>query len=150
MTGSTLADLIAKLPVFKVFSRSVQEQIASMDNNFLRFHANEPIVREMSRERDFFILIRGSARVTRNKKPDQIIATLRPGAIIGEMAFLSGATRSSNVICNENGVVVMRVTELSLAQMSPEVREQIKDSLIELLVERVNEMNDRLLRLASK
>ncbi len=149
MSKTTLVELIGKLPVFKVSSRSVQEQIAAMEHTFLRYQGNEAIVRELSQDRDFYILIQGTARVTRNKNPNQVITNLRPGAIIGEMAYLSGAPRSTNVIANGNGAVAMRINEEILLRMSPEVREQIKDSLIELLVDRVNEMNERLLRLSS-
>ncbi|MBF0620569.1 MAG: cyclic nucleotide-binding domain-containing protein [Magnetococcales bacterium] len=140
-----LVELIGRIPIFKIFSPQVQRSIASMKHTFIRYNENEFIVRQNTKEKSFFIMIRGTARVTLNEQPNKIIANLGAGAIFGEMAFLSGAPRSTNVIANEPDTVVMRVTDETFRTVPLEVRDQLKDRLIDILVARINSLNEQLI-----
>ena len=71
------------------------------------------------------------------------IATLKPGAIFGEMSFLSNKPRSSDVIANED-VLVIKMDNDFFKKINHELKDKVKNYLIELLVERLNNVNESL------
>ncbi|NGZ29319.1 MAG: cyclic nucleotide-binding domain-containing protein, partial [Magnetococcales bacterium] len=133
-----LMDFICRIPLFQSLSLGEKRRIAESEKTFIRFDAGEFVIREGANSSGFFVLISGTVKVTRNDLPNKVIALLRAGTIFGEMAFLTGQRRSTNVIANEDGVVVMKLDNQVMAQMSGELRDKIKDKLIELLVKRLN------------
>lgn len=141
-----LMEFICRVPLFQELATHEKRRIAETEHTFIRYDTDEYIIRQGANSVGFYVLITGTVRVNRNDLPNKIIALLKPGTIFGEMAYLTGQRRSTNVIANEDGVVVMRLDNQSLAQLSVEVRDKIKDRLIELLVKRLNQMNDALIR----
>lgn len=142
-----MVDLIDRLPVFEGLTQAEKRRVAEMDTTFIRFGRDEAILREDSHGSAFYILIKGSVRVTKNDLPNRVIALLKPGTIFGEIAFLTGSPRSSNVFANEDEVVAMQISRETMDELPAATREKIKDKLIELLAGRINRMNDALVRL---
>lgn len=66
---------------------------------FLR--PGEPLMREGEAERELYILAEGELHVTLQ---DTVIATQRPGAVVGEGTFFSGQPRSATVVPSTPGV----------------------------------------------
>lgn len=64
----------------------------------------EAVVKEGDPGDSFFLLARGSVRVTRRK---DVLATLEDGAIFGEMALLSAAPRAATVTAVESADVLV-------------------------------------------
>ncbi|MGN7612876.1 cyclic nucleotide-binding domain-containing protein [Magnetococcales bacterium HHB-1] len=142
----SLVKLISKLPLFARFSMSEKRRIAGLNHIFIRYAKDEHIVNENERSDSFFIMIRGTARVTKNVAPNKVLAVIQPGQIFGEMAYLSTGVRLSNVVANETNVIAMRLDRRTLRHLTHDVREQIKDGLIQILVARINKMNDLILQ----
>ena len=66
---------------------------------FLR--QGEPLMREGDRERELFILADGELEVVTQ---GHVIATVQPGAVVGEGTFFSGEPRSATVVPSRAGV----------------------------------------------
>ncbi|MEO5365535.1 MAG: cyclic nucleotide-binding domain-containing protein [Magnetococcus sp. WYHC-3] len=139
-----LLDLIERISLFNSFSPQEKRKMAEFEHTFLRYEPGEFIVRQLTHESSFFILIRGQVVVTRNAQPERPIATMNAGAIFGEMAFLTGEQRSSNVIA-ASPCVVMKINEMTFQRMDATMREKLKDRLIEVLVERIDKLTTKLL-----
>lgn len=63
-----------------------------------RFDAGDPVVEEAEQTETLFLILDGSAEVSRN---DQVLARLGAGDHFGEMALLSRRPRSATVTCRE-------------------------------------------------
>ena len=67
--------------------------------NYLR--VGEPLMREGDADRELFILAEGELQVSIH---DNVIATLKPGTVVGEGTFFSGQPRSATVTPSRTGV----------------------------------------------
>lgn len=76
-----------------------------------RVAAGEAIVREGEPGEAFFMLARGSVRVTKRAiapaATETVLATLGEGSIFGEMALVSGAPRGATVVAAEDSDVLV-------------------------------------------
>ena len=86
-------ELIGNVPLFRHCSRRELDQIASIADE-VDFPAGRVLTKEGGRGREFFVLVEGAAEVRRNGRR---INTMRPGDFFGEIAILSGKTRTATV-----------------------------------------------------
>ncbi|MEO5376523.1 MAG: cyclic nucleotide-binding domain-containing protein [Magnetococcus sp. DMHC-6] len=142
--------LIDNVPIFQSFSEIQKKRIANLTYLFIRYEKDEVILKQFELDSSFYILVQGSVRVTRDDLPDKIIAKLKPGSIFGEMAYLTGKPRSTHVIAHEPETIAMKLDHNNMFLLPANVRDRIKDSLIHLLVNRINQMNDALIRRTKK
>jgi serine/threonine-protein kinase len=144
--GYLLVELFAAVPLFADLSTADKSYLASRsDYTLAQFEDGDLIIKEDSLSTAFFILIRGAAKITRNSAPDRVLGNLKPGDIFGEMSYLTGQPRSANVVACGEDVIAMRLSQDLIQEMTPRIREVLKDKMIELLVQRINVMNDALL-----
>lgn len=148
MKGRTLSrdkalEIINRLKFFNKFTVFEREKIVTFHQHFCVFEKGEEIIREGRVESTFFILVSGKVRVARNSGP-VTIAMLEPGQFFGEISFLTNSARTASVIAEEDSIAIL-VDESMLDMLSAEVREKIKDKIIESLAERLDRMN-RLLQ----
>jgi len=73
-----------------------------------------------------------------------MIATLKPGAIFGEISFMNRKARPTNVIAKDKASILRLNGELFSKLKSP-TQIKLKDQYIELLVSRIAEVNNSLL-----
>ena len=107
-----------------------------MEYTFVSFDDGEGIIEEGATSTAFFILMRGSAHVTHKSNPEYVLSVLGEGDIFGEMSYLTGNSRSANVVaCGY--VMAMRLTHEVVQQMPASIREVIKDKLIEVMTRRI-------------
>ncbi|MCX7178862.1 MAG: cyclic nucleotide-binding domain-containing protein [Proteobacteria bacterium] len=146
--GYLLVELFAAVPLFADLSSDDKRYLASRtDYTLSEFEDGDLIIKEDSPSTSFFILIRGAAKITRNSAPDLVLSNLKPGDIFGEMSYLTNQPRSANVVACGEDVMAMRLSQELIQEMTPQIREVLKDKMIELLVQRINVMNDALLAL---
>ena len=93
-----------------------------------------------------FLLLKGEAVVTRNDLPKVTINTLTMGALFGEVSFLTQTPRTTNIFAKSKAKV-LKLDQKMFDKLKPETREKHKDKFIEVLVNRMSEMNTALVRL---
>jgi CRP/FNR family cyclic AMP-dependent transcriptional regulator len=110
------AELIASVPLFADCSKKELAAIAAIaDEADLR--EGTVLVTEGDRGREAFVLIEGSARVTRRGRK---VADLGPGDVVGEMALVSDVPRNATVAAGSD-VRVLVVTDRAFRQLMRDV-----------------------------
>ena len=142
----SLYEMIGDIPLFKNFSEEDKKAFAKMDHSVLAFSKGDAIIKEGENYTSLFLLIRGSAQVTR-KGYDTPVALLKAGSVFGEISFLTRKARQSNVIANEN-ILAIKIDDAFFATLDSAMRDKIKNYLIELLANRLDSMNEALSKIA--
>jgi CRP/FNR family cyclic AMP-dependent transcriptional regulator len=87
-------ELLKKVPLFAGCSKSELRELAKSADE-LDVREGTVLTREGRAGREFFVLISGTARVTRNGRK---IADVGPGDWLGEIALLTDSPRTATVI----------------------------------------------------
>lgn len=128
-TSSEILDSLAKIPLFQSLNSEERSVLAS-DAVVQDFARGERIVVEGEGGDALYILLRGSAAVTKRTNNDgreQEIAQLKSGDFFGEMSLVSGEARSATVRALED-VEVISIFKDSLAglvAMRPSLLEEL-------------------------
>ena len=86
-------ELLKKVPLFSGCSKNELRELAKTADE-LDVREGTVLTREGKPGREFFVLIEGTARVTRNGKK---IADLGPGDWVGEIALITNSPRTATV-----------------------------------------------------
>jgi CRP/FNR family transcriptional regulator, cyclic AMP receptor protein len=139
-------EIMERLDFFDAFSDYEKERITRFYTNFYIYEQGEYLIKEGSRDTSFFILLSGTVSVTKGVKK-LLMAKLDPGDIFGEVTFLTDTQRRTSNVFADDTVIVIKVDRGMLRQLSPEIREKIKDRVIEKLVKRLDYMNKEMIRI---
>ncbi|MBF0453745.1 MAG: cyclic nucleotide-binding domain-containing protein [Magnetococcales bacterium] len=140
MSPEQITSLLNKVPFFKKFTLYEKKRVAGDSACFESFSPGTKIIKDGTRDTSFFILIKGEVSVEKKGAP---IASLQTGDFFGEMAFLTDSPRSSDIIA-QSPCLVVKVNQELLNRLSADIREKIKDQIIEKLVQRLNKVTERL------
>ncbi|MBF0620354.1 MAG: cyclic nucleotide-binding domain-containing protein [Magnetococcales bacterium] len=140
--------LIDQIPFFWQLTEEERKiLVAEEDTFFATYQPEEVLIREDDEsDTSLLILMNGEVNITKNKFPDRVIATVGPGAILGEISFLTARPRTTNVSA-KTVVIAFKLDGATMRQMDLGLQNKIKDQLIEVLVKRLDEMNDSMLKL---
>jgi CRP-like cAMP-binding protein/tetratricopeptide (TPR) repeat protein len=118
-----------KVPLFDDLSQDAFVELV----NKLSYHRHVPgqlIIREGDPGRSFFIIVEGKVRIYKVAGEKEItLAHLGEGAFFGEMALLSGAPRTANVVAEED-TEILEVTDSVLRELAgkyPQVVNSLKN-----------------------
>jgi CRP/FNR family transcriptional regulator, cyclic AMP receptor protein len=131
LARSDKSKVLAEVPLFAGLSKKELAQVASIADE-LDFKAGKILIREGDRGREFFILLDGSADVTRRGKR---IATRKAGDFFGEVALISKRPRNATVTTTAPSVVLV-VTDRDfkhLVGQSPQIALKILQAVGERL-----------------
>ena len=134
--------ILNKLPFFKAFSPNDRKLLTTYENQFLVYGKDEPIIVEGGLESSFYILISGIVRVTVGKPPIEL-AKLNPGDFFGEVSFLTDRPRTTNVVADDISIVLM-IDQKLMMSLKAEIREKIKDNIIDKLLHRLDATNKKV------
>jgi CRP/FNR family transcriptional regulator, cyclic AMP receptor protein len=140
MTPEQIVALLDKVPFFKKFSTYEKKRVAGNSACFENYGPGKKIIKDGTRDTSFFILIKGEVEVSKKGAP---IAALPAGEFFGEMAFLTGSARNTDIVALAPCLTI-KVNQELLNKLSADIREKIKDQIIEKLVERLNKTTERL------
>ena len=139
-----LIKVLDGIPFFDIFDPEEKKEFASSDNYVLDCDPGSVIIEQGDLDFSTYILLKGEVFLTNNKNPDLMIATLKPGAVFGEISFMNRKTRPTNVIAKDKASILRLNGELFSKLKSP-TQIKLKDQYIELLVSRIAEVNNSLL-----
>jgi CRP-like cAMP-binding protein len=96
-------DLLAKVPLFANLSKT-QLGVVARAADEIPVSAGDVLARQGAAGDEAFVLVTGELIVRRNGRK---VATLSPGAVVGEMALIDGGARSADVIADTDGAVLV-------------------------------------------
>lgn len=141
-----LINTINDIPMFKRFTEGEKNMFAKLEHSLLGFKKDDVIIREGDAFTSLYLLIKGTVQITKEELSIPI-AKLSQGALFGEMSFFTKKPRHSNVIANEN-VLVLKLDKLFFEKVDSAIRDKIKDYLIELLINRLDSVNESLSKIS--
>jgi CRP/FNR family transcriptional regulator, cyclic AMP receptor protein len=101
-----LVQFLSQVEIFKDFSPAELEKIAAICKP-VSFREEDVILEEGARGRDLYVIRSGRVSITLSKSPGRYdlgtITRCEPGQVVGELAFIDGARRSTWVIALESG-----------------------------------------------
>lgn len=130
------------IPFFKGFSKEERRFLASLDCSLCHFAHGEFVIRRGETDRTLFILLEGSVSITYDRPSEITITQLRRGAIFGEVSLISKRNRTTNVVADGN-ISVLKMDGEMISRLNPHLVNKIKDKVIDLLVQRLDLMNER-------
>ena len=143
MNKDNLHKLMAEVSFFNDMDQAEREGLLAFENHWMEFKPQEKILNEDEVDYGFFVLLTGQVSVVRSKPAEVSLAQLVPGAIFGEITMKAKRPRSSSIEADEE-VVVFKVDNQLLDQLDPKMIIKIKDQIINLVITRLDEVNNRL------
>jgi CRP/FNR family cyclic AMP-dependent transcriptional regulator len=144
----SLYEMIKDMPMFEKFSDKEKKAFAKMEHTLCEFRQGDIILKDGERLTSIFLLVKGSVLISKTVNDAPIrLAKLRPGEIFGEMSFFSHRSRQSNVIANED-VLAIRIDDKFFKNAKPGVKDKINSYFIEVLVNRLDAMNDSIMTIS--
>jgi CRP-like cAMP-binding protein len=131
LSGNAKIDILKGLPLFDQCSKSDLKEIVKLTDE-IDFREGRVLMREGERGREFYVVLEGTVEVTRGGKT---LATLGPGAMIGEMALVSDMPRSATVTTSSN-VHLLVLTENRFRRLlahHPSIQTKVMKSLADRL-----------------
>jgi CRP/FNR family transcriptional regulator, cyclic AMP receptor protein len=132
MSRGKMLIILNKVPFFKDFTPYERERVVDNDATFFVAEADEFIIEQGTLDTAFYILLSGAANV-RVGDSEESVARINPGDFFGEIAFLRNTPRTSHVVASELAIM-LRVDRRLLGALSAEIREKIKDKIIDKLL----------------
>ncbi|MDP6625449.1 MAG: cyclic nucleotide-binding domain-containing protein [Nitrospinota bacterium] len=134
---------IKKIPMFKNCTSKEKKHLAQLSNSLVKHDKGDFIIKqgyESNSPLPLYVIVYGSVFIKKRGviKP---LATLNAGSTFGEMSFLSKNPRTTNVIAAEN-VMVIKLNDHFFKSIPDKLKDKIKNYLIEILIERLNKMNE--------
>ncbi|MBF0125797.1 MAG: cyclic nucleotide-binding domain-containing protein [Magnetococcales bacterium] len=145
---SSIIKMMEGIPFFDAFSEQEKQQLADSGNFFEMFKDGEVIIQEGDlRDSALFVILTGSAYVRKDEYPDNIIAYMEAGSIIGEAAFLVGGRRRMASVIAQGIVNVFKLDRTALEQFECSFQLKLTKLLVVIIVERLEKMNEALAEL---
>jgi len=124
-------DLLKGVPLFSKLDKKGLQAVALIADE-LDLPAGKELATEGDRGREFFVLLKGEAEVT---KGGQSIATMKEGDFFGEIALVTKMPRTATVTAKSD-VDVLVITERAfdnLVKHTPEIGRSVAEALMERL-----------------
>ena len=132
-----LPTLLKKTQFFEKFTDEEKKVLLGMPHFFSNFRAGEFLIRENEKDDNaLFVMLKGSASVTKNISPKKFLDTMVAGNVFGEISFLIQIPRTSNVVALEDSVCfVLKGNKLDKLPLPLQIK--FRDCLIDILVKRL-------------
>ncbi|OGW22180.1 MAG: hypothetical protein A3K09_00595 [Nitrospinae bacterium RIFCSPLOWO2_12_FULL_47_7] len=142
-----LLGYIEQIPVFSDFTAEEKKELCESKNHLVAYRKGQAIVRQGDMDFSLFIIMRGNVFLTKTEKPDFKITTLKQRSVFGEISFNKPHPRATNVIA-ETDVTVMKLNGELLEKLSESAQGKIKNKIIEILIKRLDDINNAMITYA--
>ncbi len=124
-------ELLKGVPLFAKCSKAELRRIAMLADE-VHFDENRTLIREGTRGREFFVVVEGGLRVTRNGRK---VSDLGAGDFLGELALVADVPRTATVTASSpvHLLVLTHRGFLDLLEDSPSIAAKVLESLGERL-----------------
>lgn len=144
MNSKQIIKKMDDLPFFNELSNKEKKTLSGLKDHVIECVPSEKILKEGFVDEAFYILLDGKVSVTKNKPPEITVAQLVPGAIFGEITLKGKIPRSSSITADDDVVVLKIDGPLINKDLDPVLANKLKDQVIDLLIRRLDEMNNKL------
>ncbi len=135
---------IQEISFFDGFSPEEIQRISDFKNHILSYKQGQIIVRQNDTDLSLFILLQGSAVITKNEKPQRVLASLTVGSVFGEVSFINPRPRTTSVVAVTKSMVLKIDSEM-FETLTPTAQGKIKDRIINMLINRLDGINNAIL-----
>lgn len=144
----SIYEMINEMPMFKEFSTEETKIFSEMDHSLIECQPGDIITKEGESSTALFLIIKGTVLVTKTRDNTKIrIAKLGPGEIFGEMSFFAKKARNSDVSANEDTIII-QMDDNFFQKINPAIKDKTKNYFIELLIKRLDVMNDSIMKIS--
>jgi CRP-like cAMP-binding protein len=114
-----------------------------------RFRAGSDAISAGETDRALYIVVSGVLEVvvpTQPGRPPRVLATIEPGSVMGEVAFLDGGPRSATVRAGSDGEMIRLSYDAFkvFAAREPELAQSLLLDLSRIVSARLRRSNDRI------
>ncbi|MZH01967.1 MAG: cyclic nucleotide-binding domain-containing protein [Nitrospinae bacterium] len=138
-------ELIDQLSFFSGFTEQEKHFLSTLESQIYKYLPSDVIIKEGETDYSFFILLKGVVAVVKNNPNQVTIAKLKAGAVFGEIAYVAKRKRMTSVIA-DGDCIALRFETKNLDNLKPAIPTKLKDKLIEILVRRLETMNEQVTR----
>ena len=162
MEKHPILEFIDRLPFFQEFSEDEKSKLLNAKGIFEKFKDEETIISEGDNEAALFVLLTGTIRIAKTiaasvqdghislQEPEQItLAELKAGSIFGEISLISNRPRNTSAHATSPQVVVMKITKEIIEHFNLAIQKKFQAQLILILVQRLDDMNSKYIKLKS-
>ena len=141
-------EMIAELPMFEHFSDEEIEAFTKIDHSIEEHRKGDVLLSAGEDRPSLFLLVKGTVLITRTANNIRIrLSKLGPGELFGEMSFFTRKPRTSDVVANED-ITVVKMDSNFFDAVDPVVRDKIKNYFIEILIKRLDLMNEHIMKIS--
>ncbi len=138
MDRTERVSVLAQAPIFSGIPTEIMGRIADGAEE-ITVDAGETFITADQVEPWMYLLVSGAARVHRDRRT---LATVTPGATVGELAVLDPAPRSADVTADENSRL-LKIDHAHLAELMAEEPE-LTEGIITMLVRIIRANSDKI------
>ncbi len=138
-------ELIDQLSFFSGFTPEEKHFLSTLDSQIYKYFPSDMIIKEGETDYSFFILLKGVVAVVKRNPKEVTIAKLKAGAVFGEIAYIAKRKRMTSVIA-DGDCIALRFETKYIDSLKPAIPTKLKDKLIEILVNRLEAMNEQVTR----
>ena len=138
-------ELIDKLSFFDGFTQDEKRFLSTLESQIYKYFPADVIIKEGETDYSFFVLLKGVVAIVKNNPKEVIITKLKAGAIFGEIAYVAKRKRTTSVIA-DGDVIALKIDTKNIDTLKPDISTKLKDNLIEILVRRLETMNEQVTR----
>ena len=141
-------ELIAGLPMFEHFTDEEMDVFTKIGHSVEEYRKGDVLLTAGDESPSLFLLVKGTVLITRTANNIRIrLSKLGPGELFGEMSFFTRKPRTSDVVANEE-VTVVKMDSDFFDTVDPVVRDKIKNYFIEVLIKRLDLMNEHIMKIS--
>ena len=138
-------ELIDKHSFFDGFTQDEKRFLSTLESQIYKYFPANVIIKEGETDYSFFVLLKGVVAIVKNNPKEVIITKLKAGAIFGEIAYVAKRKRTTSVIA-DGDVIALKIDTKNIDTLKPDIPTKLKDNLIEILVRRLETMNEQVTR----
>ena len=138
-------ELINQLSFFAEFTPEEKHFLSTLESQIYKYFPSDTIIKQGETDYSFFILLKGVVAVVKSNPKEVTIAKLKAGAVFGEIAYITKRTRTTSVIA-DGDVIALKIHTNDIDTLLPSIPTKLKDQLIEILVNRLETMNEQVTR----